>query len=120
MGRCRHGFDFDCVVCPSGCGGTRKQQRQVATGQRLPEARKERRTKAPTSTFTDEELATVLESAPSLRTAAGRLGCSQTTLYTRSKRTKELRALHDGAAERGRETSRRLQGIKTRKAVVSG
>lgn len=117
MARCKHLFELTAVVCPLGCGGTRKQQQQVGTGQRLPESRKERRVNAASRPFTDEQLATVLESAPSLRTAAGRLGCSLTTLNVRAKATPELKALYLSTAQRGRETSRRAQGVKTRRSA---
>jgi hypothetical protein len=116
MARCKHGFELSSVVCPSGCGGTRKQQQQVAKGKRLPEAAKEARVKAPNSSFTDERLLEVLASAPTARAAAGRLGCSLTTLQTRVKKTRQLREAYAACRDRGRESSRRFSVPMTRRA----
>jgi hypothetical protein len=64
MARCPHKFELSAVVCPLGCGGTNKPQKQVASGKRLPNAKAEARIKAPTASFTDAELADALAGAP--------------------------------------------------------
>jgi hypothetical protein len=99
--RCRHGFCLDTVACPAGCGGTDKSRHVAA-----PRVNPDKLERQYSQSFTDDQLRTVLTTAPSIN-AAGRTLCAQAHIIRdRARKTPELWKLFSAAAKRGRQAKK--------------
>lgn len=116
MARCRHGFEITQVRCPTGCGGPKRTERRAGNGSAGLEG-PERQRRNPAPDVTDEEIAAVLSSAPSVKGAMSKLGCSWQFISERVEEgSKELRAAYGAARERGYRTRVPPMGRRRRQA----
>ncbi len=115
MARCKHKFELSVVVCPAGCGGVEKTQRQVTriAKPRVVVERMDRRKPLP---FTDEQLRAALVDAQSATEVAKRLRTHFGIVKARAEAVPELLELYRIARDRGRSSRDRSRPNAWRRA----